>query len=86
MRAAARTLFGSYCRDDSRGRWLIVLALQAIVVSEISKESEGQCFSLRGRYGAQDPHPVGNGQAPRPRKWVFFLRGFAKLYASLRLP
>ena len=84
MRAAPRTLFGSYCHEHTRGRRLIVLVLHTTIVWEILKSSKERRFFWGGRYVTQDPHPVNNGQAPRPRNWVFFLRRFAKLYTSLR--
>ena len=78
MRAAPCTLFGSYCRDHTRGRRLIVLILQTTVDLEILKELKGRCFLLCGRYEYQDPHLVGTGQASPPSKWVFILRRFAE--------
>ena len=78
LRAAPRTLFGSYCREHTRGRRLIVLALQATMESDVLKVSKVRSLFLGGRYDAQDPRPVGNGQASRSRKWVFFLRRFAE--------
>ena len=78
MRAAPRTVLGSYCREHTRGRRLIVLALQAAMDSDILKMSKGRCLFLGERYDAQDPHPVGTGQTSPPRKRVFILRRFAE--------
>ena len=88
MRVAPRTVLGSYRRDDSRGRWLIVLALQATMDSDMLKVSKKRCLLLGGRYDAQEPHPVGTGQASPPRKWASIdpLHREVKLYVSLRLP
>ena len=81
MRGARRALFGSYCREHTRGRRLIVLALQATMDSDIPKKSRSDGLFLRGRHDAQEPRPVGVSL----RKWVFFLRRSAKLYASLKV-
>ena len=61
MRAAPRTLFGSYCHEHTRGRQLIVLALQATMDSDIPAESRSDSLFLRGRHDAQEPQPVGTG-------------------------
>ena len=78
MRAAPRTLFGSDYHDRTRDWRSIIIVLQSTMDSEIMKEFEGRCLLLGGRYDGQDPHPVGNGQAPRPRKRVLILRRFAE--------
>ena len=86
MRAAPRTVLGSDCREHTRGRRLIVLALQAPMDSDIQKEAKERCLFLGGRYDAQDPHPACTGRASPPRKRVFILRRFAKWYTSLKEP